>query len=75
MFCRVVFFLGQLGLEGTGEDDVTVIITLSIRSTEMAAISGALVVFSHATGCLPLKESRDGCEGQPLKRSSGHETH
>lgn len=59
------FFLGggvQLGLEGTAEDDVTIIITLSIRRTEMAAISSAPVVHSHTTSCLPLKGWRDGCE-------------
>ncbi|KAG7318146.1 hypothetical protein KOW79_017901 [Hemibagrus wyckioides] len=48
--------LVQLSLEGPGEDDVTaVIITQSIRRSEMAAISGTLVVQSHANGCLPLR--------------------
>lgn len=48
----------QLGLEGPGEDDVTtVIITQSVGRSEMDAISGALVVQSHANGCLLLRTS------------------
>lgn len=51
----------QLCLEGPAGDDVTaVIITLLIRRSKMAALSGALVVHSHASGCLPPTEPTSG---------------